>query len=145
MKAVVQRVSRASVSVNDNVVGQIRKGLVVLLGVTHDDTEKEVDWMVNKIVNIRIFPDKYEKMNLSVKDIKGELLIVSQFTLYGDAKKGNRPSFVKAASPERAERLYNMLGEKCRNTGIKTDTGKFGAMMNVEMINDGPVTIVLEN
>ncbi len=145
MRAVVQRVSSSKVSVDEEVVGQINRGLMVLLGVTHSDTSKDVDYMVDKVTNLRIFEDEDEKMNLSLKDIKGELLVVSQFTLYGDARKGRRPSFSEAARPEVANPLYEEFIEKIKQQGINVGTGKFGAHMMVDLTNDGPVTILLES
>ncbi len=145
MRAVVQRVSSSKVSVDEEVVGQINRGLMVLLGVTHSDTSKDVDYMVDKVTNLRIFEDEDEKMNLSLKDIKGELLVVSQFTLYGDARKGRRPSFSEAARPEIANPLYEEFIEKIKQQGINVGTGKFGAHMMVDLTNDGPVTILLES
>ncbi len=145
MRAVVQKVSSSKVTVDEEVVGQINQGLLVLLGVTHDDTSKDVDYMVDKITNLRIFEDKDGKMNLSLKDVNGEVLAVSQFTLYGDARRGRRPSFSDAARPEIANPLYEEFVEKVRNQGINVGTGKFGAHMMVDLINDGPVTILLES
>lgn len=145
MRAVVQKVSSSKVTVDEEVVGQINQGLLVLLGVTHDDTSKDVDYMVDKITNLRIFEDEDGKMNLSLKDVNGEVLAVSQFTLYGDARRGRRPSFSDAARPEIANPLYEEFVEKVRNQGINVGTGKFGAHMMVDLINDGPVTILLES
>lgn len=142
MRAVVQRVKRAKVMINDKIVGKIDEGLLILLGVTHEDTEENVDYLVRKILNLRIFKDENDKMNLSVKDIKGEILVVSQFTLYADTSKGNRPSFTNAAKPEIANKLYEYFKEKCAEE-IKVQSGEFGANMQVELINDGPVTIVI--
>jgi D-aminoacyl-tRNA deacylase len=144
MKTVIQRVSQASVSINDNVVAEIKTGLVILLGITESDTKQTVDKMVKKILQLRIFSDDNGLMNLSIEDIRSELLIISQFTLYGDCKKGNRPSFVKAAKPEIAQPLYDDFISKCRDANLKVATGEFGAMMNVSLVNDGPVTIILE-
>lgn len=144
MKAVVQRVKKARVKINGKMVGEIKKGLLVFLGVKPDDTEKDVGFLADKILNLRIFQDKQDKMNLSLLDIKGEVLIVSQFTLYGDCSKGRRPSFVGAAPPEMAEKLYEQFIEQIKKSGLKTQTGKFGAMMDVELVNDGPVTLTLE-
>jgi D-aminoacyl-tRNA deacylase len=149
MKCVVQRVRRASVTVDGSVVGSIDHGLLVLVGITHTDTGAEVDWMADKLLSLRVFSDAEGKMNLSVCDVKGGLLLVSQFTLYGDLKKGTRPSFIKAAPPDHAEPLFNDLVQSIRELSaeapsMKVETGIFGAMMDVELVNDGPVTIVLE-
>jgi D-tyrosyl-tRNA(Tyr) deacylase len=144
MKALIQRVSRADVSVDGESAGRIGDGLLVLLGVGRKDTEKQADLLVQKIVNLRIFEDDNAKMNRSLADIQGELLVVSQFTLMADTKKGRRPSFVNAAPPEQADRLYMVFVEKAREKGIKTETGSFGAMMEVSLVNDGPVTIMLD-
>lgn len=145
MRAVVQKVSSSKVTVDEEIVGQINQGLLVLLGVTHDDTSKDVDYMVDKITNLRIFEDENEKMNLSLKDVNGEVLAVSQFTLYGDARRGRRPSFSDAARPEVANPLYEEFVEKVKSQGINVGTGKFGAHMMVDLTNDGPVTILLES
>ena len=144
MKAVIQRVSSASVKVNNKIVGQINKGFVVLLGITHTDTEKEAKFIAGKISNLRIFEDNEGKMNLSLKDVKGETLIISQFTLYGDARKGNRPSFTEAARPETAIPLYEYFVEEMKRSGIPVATGIFGAKMEVEIHNSGPITIIVE-
>ena len=143
MRAVVQKVSSSKVTVDGEVIGKIEKGLMVLLGVTHDDTSKDVDYMVDKVTNLRIFEDENEKMNLSLKDVGGEILAVSQFTLYGDARKGRRPSFSDAARPEVANPLYEEFVEKIKSQGINVGTGKFGAHMMVDLTNDGPVTLSL--
>lgn len=145
MRAVVQRVSSSKVTVNGEVTGEINKGLLVLLGVTHEDTSKDVDYIIDKVLNLRIFEDENEKMNLSLKDVGGELLVVSQFTLYGDCRKGRRPSFSSAARPEVATKLYEEFIEKSRKEGIVTQTGRFGANMMVDLTNEGPVTILLES
>ena len=145
MKLVIQRVKKASVTVDEKTVGKIDKGLLVFLGVTHDDNEEKVDYLVKKICNLRIFEDENEKMNLSVKDVNGSLLIVSQFTLYADTSSGNRPSFTNAAKPEFADKLYKSFKQKCKNCGLEVQSGIFGANMQVELINDGPVTIVMEH
>ena len=145
MRAVVQRVSSSKVTVDGNVTGEIKKGLLVLLGVTHEDTSKDVDYIIDKVLNLRVFEDENEKMNLSLKDVEGELLVVSQFTLYGDCRKGRRPSFSTAARPELATKLYEEFIEKSRKEGIVTQTGQFGAHMMVDLTNDGPVTILLES
>ncbi len=143
MKLVVQRVTRASVTVEREVVGKIEKGLMVLLGIGENDTEEIADFLVNKLVNLRIFEDENEKMNLSVKDVGGKVLIVSQFTLYGDASHGNRPSFTTAAKPEFADKLYEYFCKKCEEK-VPVQKGKFRHHMDVELVNDGPVTIILE-
>ena len=145
MRAVVQRVSSSKVTVDGEVTGEINKGLLVLLGVTHEDTSKDVDYIIDKVLNLRIFEDENEKMNLSLKDVGGELLVVSQFTLYGDCRKGRRPSFSSAARPEVATKLYEEFIEKARKEGIVTKIGQFGAHMMVDLTNDGPVTILLES
>ena len=145
MRAVVQKVSSSKVTVDEEVIGQINHGLLVLLGVTHDDTSKDVDYMVDKVTNLRIFEDAEGKMNLSLKDVGGEVLAVSQFTLYGDARRGRRPSFSDAARPEVANPLYEEFVKKIRDLGINVGTGKFGAHMMVDLTNDGPVTILLES
>lgn len=144
MKIVVQRVNNAKVEVNNEIIGKINKGFLVLVGVTHEDTTEIADYLVQKLLNLRIFSDEDDKMNLSIKDINGELLIVSQFTLYANCQRGNRPSFIDAAKPEMAENLYNYFVQKCKNENIKVETGKFGADMQVSLTNDGPVTIILE-
>jgi D-tyrosyl-tRNA(Tyr) deacylase len=145
MRAVVQRVSSSKVTVDNNITGQISKGLLVLLGVTHEDTSKDVDYMIDKILNLRIFEDENEKMNLSLKDVGGELLVVSQFTLYGDCRKGKRPSFSNAARPDLATKLYEEFIDKAKSQEIVVGTGEFGAHMMVDLTNDGPVTILLES
>lgn len=145
MKLLVQRVSKASVKVEEEIIGEIKKGFLVFLGVTHTDNKEVVDYLVNKLSNLRVFEDENEKMNLSLKDVKGELLVISQFTLYADTKKsGNRPSFTEAAKLEYANELYEYFISQCKAKGIYTQTGKFGADMKVELLNDGPVTIMLE-
>ncbi|MBC5997577.1 D-tyrosyl-tRNA(Tyr) deacylase [Romboutsia ilealis] len=145
MRAVVQRVSSSKVTVEGQVTGEINKGLLVLLGVTHEDTSKDVDYIIDKTLNLRIFEDENEKMNLSLKDIGGELLVVSQFTLYGDCRKGRRPSFSTAARPEHATPLYEEFIERVKAEGINVGTGQFGAHMMVDLTNDGPVTILLDS
>ena len=145
MRLVVQRVANAKVDVDNKTVGKIDKGFMVLCGITHDDTEKEADILARKLCNLRVFEDENEKMNLSVKDVGGELLIISQFTLYADAmSSGNRPSFIQAARPEKAEPLYEYFLEKCRQEGLHVEKGIFGAHMEVSLLNNGPVTILLE-
>jgi len=145
MRAVVQRVTRASVTVDGQNIGEIGNGLVVLLGIARDDTKVEAAYLVDKIANLRIFDDEAGKMNLSVKDTNGGLLIVSQFTLYGDVRRGLRPSWIDAAPPEVAEPLYDFFVRQARATIDDVATGKFQAMMQVELINDGPVTILLDS
>jgi len=145
MKLVVQRVSNAKVEVENKIVGKINKGFMVLCGITHEDTEKEADILARKLCNLRVFEDENEKMNLSIKDVGGELLIISQFTLYADSmSSGNRPSFIAAARPEKAEPLYEYFLKKCEEYGIHVEKGIFGADMQVSLVNDGPVTIILE-
>ena len=145
MRAVVQRVSQASVTVDGNVTGSAKKGLLILLGVGKGDTEKEVRYMADKIVNLRIFEDENDKMNLSLADIGGDLLVVSQFTLYGDVRKGRRPGFDGAAPPDVANDLYEKFDAYCKSLGIPTETGVFQAHMMVDLTNDGPVTILLDS
>lgn len=145
MRAVVQRVDKAKVTVDGKIVGEISRGLMVLVGVVEGDTEKDVQYLADKVTGLRIFEDETEKMNLSVKDIGGEILSVSQFTLYGDCRKGKRPSFDKAAKPETAIVLYEKFNELCRQQNIKVETGVFGAHMLVELANNGPVTILLDS
>lgn len=144
MRAVLQRVSRASVSVDGDITGEIGRGILVLLGVSVDDTDKEVAFLVEKTLNLRIFEDADGKINLSLLDVDGDLLVVSQFTLYGDTRKGRRPSYIKAARPEDANRLYELFVELARLSCEKVETGRFQAMMDVELVNDGPVTIILD-
>jgi D-tyrosyl-tRNA(Tyr) deacylase len=145
MRAVVQRVKRASVKVDNEMIGQINEGLLVLLGIEDADGDEDIKYLVDKICNLRIFEDSDEKMNLSLIDTKGELLAVSQFTLYGDCRKGRRPSFIMAAKPEYAENLYKKFITECKKQISKVETGKFQADMEVELINKGPVTIILDS
>lgn len=145
MRAVVQRVASSSVTVEGETTGKIDKGLMVLLGVADGDTDKDVTYMVDKIVNLRIFEDENDKMNLSLQDIGASLLVVSQFTLLGDCRKGRRPSFIEAARPEIADNLYQKFVDKARSMGIRTETGRFQTHMMVELINDGPVTILVDS
>ncbi len=145
MRAVIQRVSRASVKVEHTIVGQIDTGLLVLLGVGHDDTESDADYLADKIIGLRIFEDPDGKMNLSVVDVKGAILAVSQFTLFGDVRRGKRPSFDAAARPEQAKKLYEYFVAKVRTGGVRCETGVFQAMMQVSLTNEGPVTILLDS
>lgn len=145
MRAVVQRVSRASVTVDGEIVGKIDQGLLVLLGVSNKDNETDVRYCVDKIVNLRIFEDSEGKMNMSLLDMAGGLLVVSQFTLYGDTRRGRRPSFIDAAAPDDANRLYESFVAAARAQITKVETGRFQAMMDVELVNDGPVTIMIDS
>ncbi|MBR2786576.1 MAG: D-tyrosyl-tRNA(Tyr) deacylase [Clostridia bacterium] len=145
MRFVIQRVSHASVKVEENVVGKIEKGLLVLIGIKDGDTKEIADAMVRKLLKLRIFGDEHGKMNVSIKDVQGELLLVSQFTLYANCRKGNRPDFLDSAKPEYASKLYDYIIEKCKEENIQVQTGIFGADMKVELLNDGPVTIVLNS
>lgn len=145
MKAVVQRVTRCSVTVENQVIGSTGKGLMVLLGVSDSDTEKELNYLADKIIGLRIFEDEEGRMNRSLQDVGGELMVVSQFTLYGDCKKGKRPSFTKAGKPEHANSLYEAFIQKAESMGIsRVQHGEFGADMKVELVNDGPVTLILD-
>lgn len=144
MRAVIQRVKHASVSVDNQITGEIEQGFLVLLGVTHTDTEKEVDWLAKKITDLRVFNDSEDKMNLGLKDVNGELLIISQFTLYGNCIKGRRPAFIDAAKPDMANELYEKFLKKCKDLGFKTEAGIFGADMKIELLNDGPVTLIID-
>lgn len=145
MRAVIQRASKAKVTVEAETVGEIGKGFVVLLGVEESDTEEDVAYLVRKIANMRIFEDDNEKMNRSLKDVEGEILSISQFTLHADTKKGNRPSFTAAAGPEQAATLYESFNNQLSAEGINVATGKFGAHMEVSLVNDGPVTILIDS
>jgi D-tyrosyl-tRNA(Tyr) deacylase len=144
VRTLLQRVSRAEVRVGDRVTGRIGAGLLIFVGFTHSDTEGHVAWMADKVLGLRIFGDAEQKMNLGLTDIGGAALVVSQFTLYGDAQKGRRPSFIDAARPEHAIPLYERFVALLRERGVPTETGEFGAVMDVELVNDGPVTIWLE-
>lgn len=134
----------ASVKVDEQTVGQIDAGYLLLVGVTHEDTEQEVNWLADKVAGLRVFEDAEEKMNLSIQEVAGKVLSVSQFTLYGDTSKGRRPAFTQAAKPDIAERLYEQFNDRLRTHGLVVETGKFGAMMDVGLVNDGPVTLMLE-
>ena len=144
MRVVVQRVSRASVTIDGEVVGRIDRGLLVLLGITHGDTPEQARWLAEKVIGLRIFNDAEGKMNLGITDVGGAVLVVSQFTLYGDAQKGRRPSFIAAARPEQAIPLYEEFVNGIKALGVPVETGRFGAMMQVELVNDGPVTLIVE-
>ena len=144
MKLVIQRVSEAKVEVDNEIVGKIEQGFLVLFGAGEGDTKEQADFLAEKLCNLRVFRDANDKMNLSIKDVEGELLVVSQFTLYADCKKGNRPSFVNAAKPDKANELYEYFMDKCRSMVKNVQKGVFGAHMKVSLLNDGPVTIILE-
>lgn len=144
MKAVIQRVKSASVTIDDQTVGSIQQGFMILLGIHEEDTKEDVDYLIRKITMMRIFEDEAGKMNLSIDAVAGSILSVSQFTLYADTKKGNRPSFVKAARPDQAIPLYEAFNEGLRQSGLQVETGKFGADMQVALVNDGPVTIIID-
>lgn len=145
MKVVIQRVTKASVEVENKIVGEIKNGLMLLIGVDEDDTQEDADWLVKKILDLRVFSDDEDKMNLSVKDIKGEILCVSQFTLIADYKKGNRPSFIRAAKPDKAVPLFEYFKMMIKQSGLNVASGIFGADMKVSLLNDGPVTIVMDS
>jgi len=144
MKIVIQRVSSASVRVSEEIIGQIYKGLLLFAGFHKNDTEEDLKWVCNKIIKLRVFEDKEGKMNKSVREVGGSLLVVSQFTLYGNAKKGTRPSFTEAASPDIAEPMYNKMIDILKESGLQTESEKFAAMMDVKLVNSGPVTLILE-
>jgi len=144
MRVLLQRVARAEVRVGDRVTGSIGRGFALLVGFTHSDTAAQIEWMADKVVGLRIFPDDEDRMNRSLSDVEGALLVVSQFTLYGDAVKGRRPSFIDAARPEQAIPLYEQFVATLKSKGIQTETGEFGASMQVDLVNDGPVTLWLE-
>jgi D-aminoacyl-tRNA deacylase len=145
MRIVVQRSKKASVTVDGEITGQISSGLVLLVGVTHQDTVEDACYLADKIANLRIFEDENEKMNFSLVDVGGQILSISQFTLYGDCRKGRRPNFMDAARPEQASQIYENFNSILREKGIQVETGVFGAMMDVALINDGPVTLILES
>ena len=144
MRVLVQRCDRACVKVDDKIVGQIGMGVMILVGITHDDDSKKIDYLVDKLINLRIFDDENGVMNKSLLDVSGSILSISQFTLYADTKKGRRPSYIDAMSGDKAKALYDEFNEKLRNIGVKVETGIFGADMKVDFINDGPITIMLE-
>lgn len=144
MKIVVQRVKEAKVEVDNEIVGKIEKGFLVLIGITHTDTKENADYLVKKLCNLRIFADEEGKMNKSLKDVDGKLLLISQFTLYSNCSQGNRPSFIEAARPEQANEIYEYFCEECRKKDIEVEKGIFGADMQVTLLNDGPVTIIIE-
>lgn len=145
MRVVIQRVKNASVEIDGNVNGKINTGFLVLLGIASTDTKQDVDYLVKKVVNLRVFSDENDKMNLSLKDVNGELLVISQFTLYGNCREGNRPSFIEAAKPDVAVPLYEYFVEECKKQITVVETGVFGADMKVSLLNDGPVTIIIES
>ena len=146
MKVVIQRVSQARVKVCDKIISEIKLGFLILLGIEKSDSKEDVNWLVNKISNLRVFSDNELKMNLSIKDIKGEIIVVSQFTLHAKTKKGNRPSYIKAANPEQAEPLYEEFISQLKNeSAVSVQSGVFGANMQVDIVNDGPVTIIIDS
>ena len=145
MRIIVQRSKEASVTVEEKVVGKIEQGLVLLVGVTHEDSKEDAAYLADKIVHLRIFEDEKDKMNFSLLDVGGSILSVSQFTLYGDCRKGRRPNFMAAAKPEFALKVYQHFNEELKKKGVHVETGEFGAMMNVSLNNDGPVTLILES
>lgn len=145
MRVVIQRSKKAEVAIEGMVVGAISKGLVLLVGINEEDTQEDVDYLVGKITKMRIFEDENEKMNLAITDVAGEILSISQFTLFADTKKGNRPSFIKSARPEQAIPLYEAFNQGLKDMGISVATGEFGADMQVSLINDGPVTIIIDS
>jgi D-tyrosyl-tRNA(Tyr) deacylase len=145
MRILLQRVSEASVKIEGKINGQIEQGLLLLVGICAEDSQEDIDWLIQKIVNMRIFSDENGKMNLSIQDIQGSILVISQFTLHASTKKGNRPSFIEAARPEIAIPLYNLFIQKLQSSDLKVETGIFGADMKVSLVNDGPVTIWLDS
>lgn len=145
MKVVLQRVKEAKVAVDGQIVGEIGKGLLLLVGVGQEDNEQDLNWMADKLAGLRIFEDESGKMNLSVEDVGGAILSVSQFTLFGDCRKGKRPNFMGAARPELAESFYETFNERLRAKGLQVETGRFGAMMDVSLVNDGPVTLIVDS
>ncbi len=144
MKFVIQRVESASVEIDKETIAEIKNGYLVLIGITHNDTKDTADYLINKLINLRVFEDENGKLNLSLDAIKGELLLVSQFTLYGDCSRGNRPSFIQAADPEYANKLYEYIVNECKQKVQTVKSGVFGANMKINLINDGPVTIIME-
>lgn len=145
MRVVVQRSKQASVTVDGEVIGEIKKGFVLLVGITHGDTAEDAKYVAEKIINLRVFEDHEGKMNLSLSQVEGEILSISQFTLYGDCRKGRRPNFMEAAHPDHAIVIYDQFNQFLRDQGVKVETGQFGAMMDVALINDGPVTLIIES
>ncbi|MGG7619765.1 D-aminoacyl-tRNA deacylase [Bacillus coreaensis] len=145
MRVVVQRSKEASVTVDGQTIGEITKGFVLLVGITHGDTMEDAKYVAEKIVNLRVFEDQEGKMNLSLSQVEGEILSISQFTLYGDCRKGRRPNFMEAAHPDHASVIYDQFNQLLREQGVKVETGQFGAMMDVALINDGPVTLIIES
>jgi len=145
MKFVIQRVKNASVEVDKKVVGKINQGFLVLIGVTHEDTFEIADYMIKKLINLRVFNDENDKMNLALKDVKGELLLISQFTLYANCQRGNRPDFIAAAKPDKANEIYEYIIKECKKQIDVVETGIFGADMKVSLLNDGPVTIIMDS
>lgn len=145
MRVVVQRSKEASVTVDGQTIGEITKGFVLLVGITHGDTMEDAKYVAEKIVNLRVFEDQEGKMNLSLSQVEGEILSISQFTLYGDCRKGRRPNFMEAAHPDHASVIYDQFNQLLREQGVKVETGQFGAMMDVTLINDGPVTLIIES
>lgn len=145
MRVLIQKSLQSSVSINQEITGQIDKGFVLLVGVTHEDTQEDADYCARKIAKMRIFEDENDKMNLSLSQVGGEILSISQFTLFANTRKGNRPSFTDSARPEQAEALYDYFNEELRKEGFKVETGRFGAMMQVSIVNDGPVTVLIDS
>lgn len=145
MRVVLQRSKEANVKVNDKVIGSILKGFVLLVGITHEDTVEDATYLADKLIHLRVFEDELGKMNLSLKDVNGEILSISQFTLFGDCRKGRRPNFMDSAKPDKALPLYNYFNTVLRENGVKVETGEFGAMMDVSLVNDGPVTLILDS
>lgn len=145
MRVIIQRVLSASITIDEVIYSQISHGFLILLGITHDDTKEDIGWLVQKIVNLRVFNDEHGKMNYSIQEVQGEILIVSQFTLFASIKKGNRPSYVSSAWPELAIPLYETFIDEIKMTGLEVQTGKFGADMKVGLVNDGPVTIIIDS